>query len=313
MDGRICIIIPTYNATQLLPFTLESVLAQTYGCWNLVVIDDGSRDATAELVETYVRRDDRIRLVRQQNAGVAGARNRGLRELSAETEYVLLLDHDDLLEPDAVATLMQKLRRCPEAPAVHGAARFIDANGRALRPGEAEAVALQRRGIIGGRLEPIPVEGSTSFAVLTYINCICTPGQVLFRRKALAEIDPFDPAIAPYDDWDVYLRLSQQGDIAFVPTVVLNYRQHLGQESRDGRIMRRAELRMRRKHLVHLPLSPEQRRVLQAGYHYAERDSGAIWMRLARKTLAERRYWMAALLMRRVVSHYVRSLPGVPV
>lgn len=98
MDGLVSIITPAYNAERFVVETMESILRQTYPHWELLIIDDGSRDSTPEILKRYAAKDSRIIPIRQENAGSAAARNTGIRQ--AKGRYIVLLDADDLWEPD---------------------------------------------------------------------------------------------------------------------------------------------------------------------------------------------------------------------
>lgn len=97
-DGLVSIIMPCYNGSKFIGESIESVLSQTYKEWELLIIDDGSKDNSVEVINQYVAKDDRIKLIRQTNAGSAAARNHGIRE--ATGQYVSLLDSDDLWYPE---------------------------------------------------------------------------------------------------------------------------------------------------------------------------------------------------------------------
>lgn len=101
------VVIPAYKAEKTLPRCLDSVLAQTHRDLEAVVIDDGSPDRSGEIAADYARRDSRIRVFRQENAGVSAARNRGLKE--ARGEYILLADSDDALKPELCAGLLARM------------------------------------------------------------------------------------------------------------------------------------------------------------------------------------------------------------
>lgn len=101
------VVVPMYNAAATIAETLESVCAQTYSALDIVVVDDGSTDSCADIVRYLARKDARIRLVRQTNAGVAAARNRGARETSAD--YLAFVDADDLWAPDKTALQMEQV------------------------------------------------------------------------------------------------------------------------------------------------------------------------------------------------------------
>jgi len=106
----ISIVIPLYNKAALVRRTLDSVFAQTYQDFEIVIVDDGSTDGSAHVVASIA--DARIRLISQQNAGVSAARNRGIRE--ARGEYIALLDADDEWKPDYLASQMALAEKYPE-------------------------------------------------------------------------------------------------------------------------------------------------------------------------------------------------------
>ena len=122
----VSVIIPAYNSAAFLSQTLDSLLAQKLQAWEAVVVDDGSTDSTRELAEAYCKKDSRIRCIRQENAGVSAARNRGLQE--ATGDYVVFLDADDLYEPDALRAFAETAKRSG-ADIILGRLRFFE-NGK---------------------------------------------------------------------------------------------------------------------------------------------------------------------------------------
>lgn len=101
----VSIVIPVHNEDYVLPRCLDSVLAQTYRELEIIIVDDGSRDESAAICEQYVARDDRIRVIRQEQSGVSAARNRGLD--AASGTYVQFVDADDCVEPAMTETLVE--------------------------------------------------------------------------------------------------------------------------------------------------------------------------------------------------------------
>ena len=110
MPPPVSVVVPTYNSPALLRATLDSVFAQTFADFELVVIDDGSTDDTPAMLASIA--DPRLRVVRQANAGIGHARNRGIDE--SRGTYVALLDHDDLWHPEKLATQVAFLREHPD-------------------------------------------------------------------------------------------------------------------------------------------------------------------------------------------------------
>ncbi|MGX8703570.1 MAG: glycosyltransferase family 2 protein [bacterium] len=101
---KVSVIVPAYNVEEYICRCIESLIAQTYGELDIIVVDDGSYDMTPKIVDAYAKKDGRIKVIHKENGGVSSARNRGLEK--AGGEYVFFLDGDDVAEEDAVETLM---------------------------------------------------------------------------------------------------------------------------------------------------------------------------------------------------------------
>ncbi len=107
--ATVSVVMPVYNAERTMRRSIESVLAQTHGGWQLILIDDGSRDGSAAIIDEYVERDARVVGVRQSNAGVAAARNAGIR--AASGTHVAFLDSDDWWEPRKLELQLAQMQR----------------------------------------------------------------------------------------------------------------------------------------------------------------------------------------------------------
>src|ERR671910_2706788 len=136
--GKVSVVIPCYNQADFLGEAIESVLSQSYQAFEVIVVDDGSTDDTKEVASAYALEDSRVRLVRQQNRGLAGARNRGLAE--SRGEYVVFLDSDDRLLGEALEVGVRELESHPECAFVAGRCRFIAADGSPILRLEQEIV-----------------------------------------------------------------------------------------------------------------------------------------------------------------------------
>jgi glycosyltransferase involved in cell wall biosynthesis len=287
------IVIPAFNAGRYLASTIESVLAQTMRAWELIVVDDGSSDETASIAQRYAAQDPRIRVVRQENAGVARARNAGYSASRRATPYVAFLDADDQLREHALAALMSALDARPEAVAAHGRAASIDDQGgpRTLTGRE----RLGRRAWVDGRVIVAPDSEPTTLATLSFACHITTPGQVLIRRDRLGAADPFDPDAVPAEDWDLWLRLAQQGPIEFVPDVLIDYRQHASNASSQLGRMRRAELYVRHKLIAATAAEPAGQRLARDGLRHFEMRRCSERLTVARHELVRLRWRKAAM------------------
>lgn len=128
----VSVITPCWNGEKYLAETIESVLRQTYPKWEMLIVDDGSSDGSPEIAMSYAQRDPRIRLIRQENAGSAAARNNGIRRCAGQ--YIALLDADDLWDPDFLEEQLRFLRE-KNAVCVYSSYRCIDGSSREiLRP-----------------------------------------------------------------------------------------------------------------------------------------------------------------------------------
>jgi glycosyltransferase involved in cell wall biosynthesis len=305
--AQISIVIPTYNAEKFLIPTLRGVTAQTFTDWELIVLDDGSQDATVCLAHDYAAQERRLRVYRRENGGIAAARNEGFSKTSPNTPYVTFLDHDDVWQPEALELLLKTLEADPQAAAAYGLARYIDAQGQPIREGELEAAQRRRIALVEDRRVPWPIDRPTTFEVAAYWSYITTPGQALIRRAALPSAAPFDPTIAPADDWDLWLRLTLQGHITLINRVILDYRLHERNTSRNESLMQEALLKARQK-FYRLPnLTPDQRRTVLLCYRDLERQRSESHLRTARQFLARRDVIGAAKHLRQAVRYYLVS------
>ncbi len=311
---KISVIIPAYNGKRYLAQAIESVLAQTMVDWELVLVDDGSKDGTASLATGFTDRDARIRLVRQDNSGVAAARNRGFTEADPAAEYVIFLDQDDVWEPDALETLHSALESDRRAIAAHGLLRFTDEQGRPFDDFSRKFV-YRRPAIEGERLVLAqPAHTPTTFATLVFDNVIFTPGVVLIRRHALEAVGPFDATMVPSDDWDMWLRLSLIGYLAFVDRLVLSWRRHADVGSRDITVMQRARRRVCQKLMFSQDLTREQNRLVHIGCRYYERlnrrDASKAYWGWFKEEFVRREWYVGAKHLRHAIIEFNLSIKG---
>ncbi len=184
---RVSVIIPTYNRADLLPQTIESCLAQTYPDLEIIVVDDGSTDTTAEAVARY---GAKVMYVRQDQQGVPKARQHGLQR--ALGEYITFLDSDDLMAPTKIERQVQALNEHPEVGLCHGWYYTIDEHGRKL-----------------DLMTDMPATD-----VLTELICRCFiwSGAPLMRRAWLDAVGLYSSAWERWSyDWDLWLRLALAG------------------------------------------------------------------------------------------------------
>lgn len=195
---RVGVVTPVHNVAGFIGATIASLIAQSHTDWAIVVVDDGSTDGTAEVVAGFA--NPRIRLVRQPNAGVAAARNRGIAELDPAAEAVLFLDGDDVLAPDALARLVRALRADPQAVAAYGAYAFVTEDGAR---------------ITGRRAGPFPA--GDILEPLLQRNLFANGGHLLIRAAAVKAACGFRAGLAYGEDWEYWTRIALAGNFAVVP------------------------------------------------------------------------------------------------
>jgi glycosyltransferase involved in cell wall biosynthesis len=312
--ARVSVIIPLYNSEKYLRQTLDSVLAQTLTDWELVLVDDGSTDATPRIAAEYAARDARIRAVTQANGGIARARNTGVRESNAAAPYVAFLDHDDVWEPDALETLVKALEARPNAVAAHGLAGYIDAAGRPVAHPEADVFQRERNGLAGDRLILWPASEPTTFDVLAYQSCLLTVGVAVMRRAALerAGEGPFDPDTVPVDDWDLWLRLSMQGPLLYLEETVVHWRKHDTNTSGDQDLMRSKQDFVRSRHYNSGRLTEEQRTKILLGFRHSQASVARMRFEWARGAVRRGKPVDALKEAARALKCLTRSRRGAP-
>lgn len=264
------IVIPVHNGQRYLEETLRAVLAQTVPDWRLVVVDDGSTDDSAAMVERFAASDARIGLVRQARGGVSVARNRGLAELHASCGLVAFLDADDLWEPHALRILTDTISASRDVTGVHGYTSAIDGLGMALPATELHDLQMRRVGVDSGRPRVWPVERPTEFAVLALQDCVVL-SSALFRRAVVERVGGFDPALRHFEDWAFLLRVTLRGPLAFTSAPIARKRHHESNVSNDAEAMWRGLREVRRQLFTQLRDDPARLRVALLGQRFSHR------------------------------------------
>lgn len=209
----ITIVVPAHNAELYISQTLRSVVEQTHPGWNLVVVDDGSTDRTAALARSVAPQATVLNGARE---GVSRARNIGLS--FSDTEYVLFLDADDVLEPDALDRLQSGFSTCYNAVASFGRFTKILPDGSAY-PGQTDAGSARYPN--GDVLRPMLKQ-----------NFLANGGHVLVRTEVARRVGGFDPSLRLSEDWEFWCRLAAQGPFVFISGApVMSLRVHTSSSS----------------------------------------------------------------------------------
>jgi len=197
----ISIVTPAFDVARFVADAIASARAQDHPAWEMVMVDDGSRDGTALAAERAAEGDPRIRILRQCNAGVSAARNAGIA--AARGDALLFLDADDWLAPDALRRLAAALDAAPRAVAAYGP---WAAMAEAARPGDAPL-----------RVKAGPFPAGDILDRLLVQNLLVNGGHALVRRSAFDAAGGFDPGLRYGEDWECWVRLALRGPFARAP------------------------------------------------------------------------------------------------
>jgi hypothetical protein len=199
---RISVVLATYNRAALVHRAVESVIAQEYPHWELVIVDDGSTDDTAGELDKLAARDDRIRVVASAHCGASTARNVGLSAVSGE--IICYVDDDNTMEPLWLKAVAWAFDRHPDLRVLYGA-----------RVAEAEILEDERGPVLPAiQFEPFDRDRLERG---NYIDL-----GVLAHRRSLPEAQ-FDQSLAGVEDWDLVLRLTRDGPAFALPVVASMY------------------------------------------------------------------------------------------
>jgi len=224
MKRSVSVIVPNYNAGPYLPTTLQSVFAQTGFELDVIVVDDGSTDGSADAV---ARRFPQVRVVRQANQGVAVARNTGLAE--ARHDWVAFIDADDIWLPGKLDAQWQALAAQPDARMAYAAWQVWPSTAPAPEPELTRHLLAEAEGSRPGATGWIYPE--------LLVDCVVWTSTVLAQRSLLQALKGFDPALRVGEDYDLWLRASRITPILRVARPLALYRIH------DDNITRRVPAR----------------------------------------------------------------------
>lgn len=203
---RVSVIIPAYNHALYIRQCVDSVLAQTLADFEVIVVDDGSADATPEIVRGY---GGRVTLIQQANRGTQAARNTAIRASSGE--YIALLDSDDMWLPHKLERQVAILESRPEVGLVYGFAIRVNSEGSPVAGG-----ACMGKGLSGD--EP----ALHQLLVLNHIPALTA----MFRRACIDQVGLFDETLVGAGDHDLWLRIAARWEVACIPEPLALYREH---------------------------------------------------------------------------------------
>ncbi len=211
----VSVVIPTYNRAKMLTDAVESVLRQTHPVDEIIVIDDGSTDNTPATIEQF---GDKLRYIRQANAGPSTARNRGVAE--AHGDFIAFQDSDDHWTPNKIATQLDFLSTHPRVEVVFGLMADVHTAADELIP-------VMRNQFVYDQLRRANGVVENMLGLLLLDNMIPTP-TVLMRRACFDRIGGFDPNLHIAEDFDLWLRAAAEFQFGFIDDILLKRRRHEG-------------------------------------------------------------------------------------
>ena len=186
---KVSVIVPAYNVSKYIPEALASLEKQTFSDFEVLVVDDGSTDDTAAVVQKFCQRDTRFNLLQKPNGGLSSARNYGIRH--AKGEYIALLDGDDIYHRDKIATHVARLYDKPDVGVVYSASQTIRDDGKPT------FISLSGK----------PVHSNPLLALLCK-NFVGHGSNAVFRRCLIDEVGGFDENLRSWEDVDLWLRIA---------------------------------------------------------------------------------------------------------
>jgi hypothetical protein len=253
---RLSVVIPAFNAATTIRSAVRSTLSQTVPVLEVIVVDDGSTDATAEVVSGID--DSRVRLVAQANGGPSAARNAGIAE--ARGEWVAFLDSDDLWLPRYVETATAALAAAPNPGFAYTDAYVFDAGRGQVKQGSAMDA-----------IDPPPPDRASFLAALLRRNFVFTSATV--PARVLSALGGYDESLPLSEEYDLWLRILVAGfDAVWMGGRLAVYRMHPGQSSHQILAMKRTAARVYHGLPEEQMPSDDARRALRQSRAAADRD-----------------------------------------
>ena len=214
---KVSIIMPVLNGERYIGQAIASIVEQTFRNYELIVVDDGSTDGTAQCVQRFANKLELKYIRHTQNQGIGRSVNDGIRH--AAGEFIAFLDHDDIWLPVFLETQLAYLRQHPEVAMVHSDFQTVDGEGNILE----DSVSSAR-----GRIEP----SGHIFRELFLHSLVCG-NTVLIRKECFEQLGTFDENLR-YGDYHMWMRIGRHHRIDYTPKVLTQYRQHRTQQTRSS-------------------------------------------------------------------------------
>ena len=209
---EISCILPVYNGEGFIAEAIQSVLVQTFEDFELIVVDDGSRDGSPAILQSCADKDSRVKVITKENGGIVSALNAGLE--AAQGKYIARMDADDIMFPNRLELQRNFLETHPDVVMVGGLLHSIDEHGQGIQEPDNHNVGK----------DPV----YTPHNLLIYPPKVPRPLHplIMLRKKALQDIGGYRDAYRHVEDYDMYLRICKCGKVADIQEMLLYYRIH---------------------------------------------------------------------------------------
>jgi glycosyltransferase involved in cell wall biosynthesis len=202
----ISVLLPVFNAEKYLGAAISSILNQTYSSFELLAINDGSTDGSLAILQAYRASDSRIKIISRENRGLIATLNEGIQ--LAKGEIIARMDADDIAMPDRLELQLEALNKHPEIICVGGQVELIDESDR--------KIGLLKQPLTHQKIENAHLNGHTS---------ICHPAAI-FYKAAVVDVGGYCSRFPSAEDFDLWLRLGERGELANIPNMAIQYRLH---------------------------------------------------------------------------------------
>lgn len=251
INPKVTVIMPVYNGANYIKEAVDSILNQSFKDYEIVVINDGSKDNTEEILDGY---GDKIRYFYQNNAGTSVARNLGIRE--ARGEYIAFLDQDDVYFPDKLERCLDYFKLNADVPMVYSNMLVIDQSGKKLY----DWLLTKKYFAEGYIYENLLKE------------CFFCPSTVVIKKTLLLEVGGFDESVRGVEDFDLWLKIAKNHKIGLIRETLVKWRWHGKNTSTNSFMMDENRIKVYKKQLLHKDLAPTCinyiKNLIQINYYY---------------------------------------------
>ena len=263
---KVSIITPCYNSQAFVGETIQSMREQTFQEWEHIIVDDGSSDASAQVIQSCLASDARMTLIRQANSGVCKTRNTGFAAASKESDYLCFLDADDCPDPEMLAVLAGYLDRNPEVGLAYCQYRCVNSESASIpTPYAARHVPA---GIGVGRL---PQNQARTPFLSIFCGAPVLPSSALIRRTVYERSPQWDEAFGQHhEELDLFLSIALLSEVHFISKPLLRYRQHPAQSTKNpGRFLEQ-QRKLDAKWQQRSGLTADQQIIVEAAWRFRE-------------------------------------------